>query len=155
MASKGTLRIVIRIDGADEVLRAFRKLPKDASNELRDGTLEVSRELANRIRAAGTAFSRQAARAAGTVKAVRDRVPAVQASNTGRARGFLFASEFGMNRKTGWYRKRRYFDSAGYQFTPHSGGGSNWFFVTAEDNQEWMAGRWFGVADRVVEKWSA
>lgn len=161
MTVAGTLKLTVRIEGANEVLRAFRQLPKDASNELRTETLEVSRELAERIRAAGTAFSRQAARAARTVKAVRDRTPAVQASNTGRARGFLFASEFGMNRKTGWYRKPRYFDSRALQFQENLSGGrgggghSYWFFTTAEDNQDWMATQWLGVADRVVEKWSA
>ena len=155
MAVAGTLKLTVHIDGANEVLRAFRALPKDASNELRDGTLEVSRVLAGRIKAAGEADSRQSARAARTVKAVRDRTPAVQASNTGRAKGFLFASEFGMNRKTGWYRKPRYFESAALQFRPHRGRASYWFFDTAEKNADWMADQWREVADRVVRRWQA
>jgi hypothetical protein len=162
----GTLKLNVRIEGANEVLRAFSKLPADATNELRDRTLDVSRELAGKIRSAGEAESRVAARAASTVKAVRDRIPAVQASTTGRARGrkpskkgsgsggVLFASEFGMTRKSGWYSKPRYFDSAGRQFRPH-GTHSYWFFVTAERNQSWMADQWDKVADAVVRDWSA
>lgn len=159
-----TLKLRVRIEGADEVLRAFTKLPTDATNDLRDQTLKVSKELATKIRAAGEAESRVAARAASTVKAVRDRVPAVQASNTGLARGrkpskrgggVLFGSEFGMTRKSGWYRHRRYFGSPGRQFKPHIGAGSYWFFKTAERNQSWMADQWNKVADQVVREWSA
>ena len=97
------------------MLRAFDKLPKDADTELRAQAFDIAKVLADRIKAAGRAHSRQAARAASTVKEVRGRWPTIQARHTGRARGLLFGSEFGMTRKSGWYAKRRYFDSVGSQ----------------------------------------
>ena len=154
----GGITFKVSIQGANKVLRAFGKLPKDANNELRDEAFDIAKVLADRIKVAGRAFSKQAARVAATVREVRDRFPVIQASNTGRAKGFLFASDFGMNRKTGWYRKPRYFDSDGYQFQPWNGGAGKddyWFFVTAEKLQPYVEDEWRKVADAVVRKWSA
>lgn len=147
----------VSIRGADEVLRAFDKLPKDAESELRAQAFDIAKVLADRIKIAGRALSkpRQAARAASTVREVKGAFPTIQASNTGRAHGLLFGSEFGMNRKSGWYRHRRYFPSRGYQFAPHLGGGSYWFFRTAEAMQPYVESEWRKVADTVVRKWSA
>lgn len=147
------LAFKVSIEGANEVLRAFDKLPKDADTELREQAFDIAKVLADRIKAAGRRHSRQAARAASTVKEVKGRWPIVQASNTGRAKGLLFGSEFGMTRKSGWYAKRRYFDSAGSQFGPH--GPSRWFFKTADELEPYVADQWREVADNVVRKWSA
>jgi hypothetical protein len=145
----------VSIEGANEVLRASDKLPKDADTELREQAFDIAKVLADRIKAAGRRHSRQAGRAASTVKEVKGRWPIVQASNTGRAKGLLFGSEFGMTRKSGWYGKRRYFDSRGSQFGPHLGGGSYWFFKTADGMQPYVAEQWREVADNVVRRWSA
>jgi hypothetical protein len=145
----------VSIEGADEVLRAFDKLPRDAESELREQAFDIAKVLADRIKAGGRAHSRQAARAASTVKEVKGRWPAIQASNTGRAKGLLFGSEFGMTRHSGWYNKGRYRDSTGHQFGPHLGGGSYWFFKTATALQPYVADQWREVADNVVRKWGA
>jgi hypothetical protein len=145
----------VSIEGANEVLRALDKLPKDADTELRAQAFDIAKVLTDRIKAAGRAHSRQAARAASTVKEVKGRWPIVQASNTGRAKGLLFGSEFGMTRHSGWYAKGRYRDSIGHQFGPHLGGGSYWFFKTADDLQPYVADQWREVADNVVRRWSA
>lgn len=149
------LTFKVSIEGANEVLRAFDKLPKDADTELREQAFDIAKVLADRIKAAGRARGRQAGRAASTVKEVRGRWPIVQASNTGRAKGLLFGSEFGMTKHTGWYSKGRYRDSTGYQFGPHLGGGSYWFFKTATEMQPYVAEQWREVADNVVRKWGA
>lgn len=150
------LRITVRIEGGDEVIRALEKLPNDAQEVLRGEAKDIATSLADRIKIAGRRHSRQAARAASTVKEGREGFwPTITASNTGRARGFLFGSEFGMNRRTGWYAKRRYFGSRGYQFGPHLGGGSYWFFREADRNQAWVESQWRDAADQVIRRWSA
>jgi hypothetical protein len=151
-----TLRLNVRISGANEVLRALQGLPKDADRELQAEAFDISKSLADRIKAAGRADTRQSARAARSVREVKAGAwPAITAGGTKGSRPFLFGSEFGMTRKSGWYRKRRYFDSAGSQFRPHLGSGSYWFFKTAEREQPWIASEWHKAADAVVRKWSA
>jgi hypothetical protein len=81
--------------------------------------------------------------------------PTISASNTGRAAGLLFGSEFGMTRHSGWYNRRRYNDLPNHQFRPHLGGGSYWFFSTVEQNQPWIASEWGEAAEQVVREWSA
>lgn len=150
------IRLAVSIEGANEVLRAFDKIPRDADTELREQAFDIAKVVADRIKAAGRAHSRQAARAASTVREVRGQWPTIEASNTGRARGLLFGSEFGQDRHTGWYARARYSDSSGYQFGgPHLGGGSYWFFRSAQEMQPYVEAEWRKVADSVVRKWSA
>jgi hypothetical protein len=150
------LRLRVRIEGADEVIRACQALGPIAEQELQAQAFDIAISLADKIKYAAQADSRQSARASRTVREVKAGAwPAISASNTGRAKGLLFASEFGMTRKSGWYRKRRYFDSAGRQFRPHLGRGSYWFFKTAEREQPWVESQWLAAADAVVRRWSA
>ena len=150
------LRLRVRIQGADQIIRALRQLGPIAEQELKDQARDIAETLADRIYYAGRADSRQSARAAATVRAVNGgHWPAIRASNTGRARGLLFASEFGMTRKSGWYARRRYFNSAGRQFRPHLGSGSYWFFSTAEANQAWIESEWHEAAAAAVRRWGA
>lgn len=146
MARSG-LTVTVHIDGVRETLAALRKLPKDASNELREAALEISKELAAAATASGRREGAQAALVATTVKARRDRVPVVQAGGTkrlGRNRApaykLLFGSEFGADR----------FE----QFKPHVGRGSYWFFRTVEDQQVEIAERWLQAADEIIAKFS-
>jgi hypothetical protein len=150
------LKIKVRIEGADDVIRALNKLPADAQTEMKREAKDIATSLADWIKAAGRTLGRQDARAASTVKEGNAGFwPQITASNTGRAKGLLFGSEFGMTRKSGWYARRRYFDSFGRQFRPHVGQGSYWFFKTAEERQPWVQREWQGAADGVVQKWSA
>ena len=154
--AKGGLKLPVRIEGADEVIRALTKLPTDARRELSNEAFDISKSLTDRIKIAGRAQGGQARRAAGTVREVRAGAwPAVQASNTGRARGLLFASEFGMTRRSGWYARGRYFASEGRQYRPHLGRGSYWFFRTAEAMAGWIEREWHKAADATVRRWSA
>jgi hypothetical protein len=144
MAAK---KITIGIAGINETLKAFRDLPKDASNELRAAALELSRTLAASAAASGTAEGSQAALVATTVKAARDRVPVVTAGgnkklgrNKKPAYKLLFGSEFGSDQYE--------------QYKPHLGNGSYWFFQTVEDEQSEIAARWQQAADEVIRKFS-
>lgn len=148
----------VRITGAREMLRAFRRLPKDANKELRDANLEISRDLAGKIRAAATASPRQGPAVAPSVRAGRDRIPNVQAGGgrragkqTRRSRGqrpttagdLVFGANFGAT-----YLK---------QFPGHNGGAGSddyFFFTTVEDNMPSIAAEWTEAAERVLEKWA-
>jgi hypothetical protein len=150
------LPIRVRIEGADEVIRALDKLPADAKRAMRDQAKDIATSLADFIKIAGKAESRQAARAASTVREANQGVwPVITASNTGRAKGLLFGSEFGVKGKFGWYAKRRYFGSPALQFKPWFKGSSYWFRRTAEERQPWIQSEWQGAADEVIRRWSA
>ena len=150
------LKVKIRIDGADEVIRALYKLPADAQDEMHREARDIATSLADKMKYAGAALGSQDRRASSTVKESNVGFwPAITASNTGRAKGLLFGSEFGMTRKSGWYARVRFFDSAGQQFRPHLGANSYWFFKTAEREQPWVEREWQGAADGTVRKWSA
>lgn len=151
------LTVRLRVDGARELLNAFRRLPDEANDELRDGSLKLSEKLAGRVRQAALAEGDQAALMAPTVKAKRDRIPAVAAGGTTRvgrhhvpAWRLLFAAEFGMTRRSGWYAAARYRGSRGRQYKPHRGSASYWFFATVERNEREIGGAWLRVADAIV-----
>lgn len=143
MANQG-LTIAIRIDGMAETLNAFRALPKAASDELREASLDLSRKLALSAKAAGIAEGEQAALVARTVKANRDRVPSVTAGGSRRvgsrkapAWRLLFGAEFGSNR----YR----------QFPRlHTGRAGIWFFPTIEREATSIAHGWQTAARGIV-----
>ena len=160
-------RIVVRIEGDEEVLRALAKVPRDAQEAMQDEAKDIATSLADFIKIDGRAHSGQGARAASTVKEGNEGFwPVITASNTGRARGrkpskmgggVLFGSIFGMKRHSGWYNRRRYNHApgAGHQFGPYIGFPGHWFFKTAEDRQPWISSEWQGAADEVVRRWSA
>jgi hypothetical protein len=149
------LRMRVRISGADEVLRAIHALGRDAEKALRDQAYDIADYLADKIKYAASADSRQSARAASSVKAVRDRWPVIIAGGTKRSQGVLFGSEFGATRRFGWYARARYYHSPARQFRPHQGASSYWFFATAEREQPWVERQWQDAADDVIRRWSA
>lgn len=143
MARSQPLTVRIHITGVRETLAAFRRLPKEASAELRERTLALSQALANRIQAEARSEGRQAALLAPTVKANRDRVPSITAGGTKRvgsrrkpAWKLLFGSEFGSDRYG--------------QFKPHLGRGSYWLFRTVEAEETEIGRAWLAVADAIV-----
>lgn len=146
MANNLTLRL--NIAGINETLRKFREMPKEASDELRDASKEIADDLAAKTKGAATSDSPQSALIAPTIKAVRDRVPVVQAGGTKRvgrnrvpAYKVLFGSEFGSNNLR--------------QFRPHRGAASYWFFKAVENEQSNIAEKWNQAADRIINKWGS
>lgn len=145
-----SMSLTIRIDGAQATLKAFRDLPKDASDELRDASLELAEKMAGWVRAAGNAQGRQASLLTGTVKAKRDRLPYMVVGGTqrighawpgaGRAPAYalLFGSEFGSSR--------------GHGFLGHRGKAGYWIFPTIEAHEGDIAREWQQAADKVIEK---
>lgn len=144
------LVVTVRISGVRETLGAFALLPRQASDELRDASQKIAQAMQGRIQAAARIEGRQASILAPTVKARRDRVPAVQAGGAKRigrrhkpAYKLLFGSEFGAS-QSGRYSLR--------QFKPHLGAGSYWFFRTVEDDQAVIDREWNAAADEVIRR---
>lgn len=157
MAQKQTLTINVHIAGVRETLAAFRELPKEANDQLRERSQRLAERIANRVRAAGEAEGAQAALVADTVKARRDRVPVIQVGGTrklGRHRApayaLLFASEFGMNQRTGWYGWPKYRQSLGMQYHEHTGRDGLWIFPTVEASEGEIGREWRAAADEIV-----
>lgn len=157
--AKQALTVKLSAPGVRPVLAAFRRLPKDANAELRAASLRIAELLATSAKTA-SGIDRQAAAVGTTVKAVRDRVPAVQAggarrvTSTGaRAYELLFGSELGMDRKSGWYARPRYRDSTGRQYaSPHRGRGGRWFFPTVERELPAVVRQWEQAADEILRR---
>lgn len=148
-----SISLTVRIDGAQTTLKAFRDLPKEASDELRDAAQGLSEKMAGWVRAAGQAEGRQASLLVGTVKAKRDRLPYMVVGGTkrighawpggGRAPAFalLFGSEFGSGR--------------GHGFLPHRGKVGYWIFPTIEAHEGEIAREWGKAADEVLDRFSS
>ncbi len=145
--AKDALTIKVSIDGLQGTLRALRNLPKDASVEIREASLELSKKLARAAESAGKTEGKQAALVSTTVKAAKDRVPVVQAGGNkklGRNRKpafkLLFGSEFGATNLK--------------QYKPHVGNGSYWFYRTIEKESVTIAKEWQNAADDIIRKFS-
>lgn len=145
MAEKRTLTITIRISGLSEARRAFKRLPKDANQELRAASLSIAGVVATRIRTASRTDA-QSALMAPTVRAIRDRLPVVQAGGSRRvgrnrvpAYKVLFGSEFGSHS----LKQYRAFNADGY-----------WFFPTVKSNMDYISGEWLDAWDEVLRKWA-
>ena len=143
----------VRIEGADEVIRALDKLPADAQDAMRHEARDIATSLADWMKADGRAHSRQGARAARSVREANQGFwPVITANNSSR---MLFGSIFGMKRHTGWYNKRRYRNSRGMQYGPYIGFPGYWFFSSADRRQPWVESEWQKAGDTVVREWSA
>lgn len=148
----------VRVEGDEEVLRALAKVPADVREAMRDQSHDIADRLADFIRIGGREHSRQAARAARTVKVESEGGwPVIEATNTGRAHGLLFGSIFGMKRHTGWYNHRRYnhLPGAGHQFGRWIGYPGYWFFKQYEERRPWIDTEWQKAGDEVIRRWSA
>lgn len=143
--AKTAFTLNLNVQGARETLQALRKLPKEASNQLRDASVELSEELAGRVRAAAHADrSPQSGLLSTTVKARRDRLPVIVAGGTRKlgsrkapAWKLLFGSEFGSNQYEQFHKA-------------HQGRRGSWFFPVVEAEQETIAQRWQAAADAVI-----
>ncbi|MEV6879109.1 hypothetical protein [Amycolatopsis sp. NPDC051128] len=160
--AKTTLVVTVRIDGVREILRAFSVLPKSAQKAIRDHSQALARKLAVKAVVDVSAHGGpQGPNLATTVKAVRDRVPAIQVGGTrklGRhlspAWGMLFGSLFGMNGRSGWFSAARYASAAGRQYRPHAGQQAYAFFPLVEAEAPTISREWHAAVDDVVREFS-
>lgn len=155
--AKTSLTFKVQITGVRETLALFRQMPKAANTELRKASLKIAEMVADAARASARAEDSQAALLIPTIRAVRDRVPAVQVGGSkkvGRnktpASSILFVSEFGMNERSGWYAKNKYALSSGYQHKPHQGQVGRWFFPSVEPLAPEIDRQWNQAAERIA-----
>lgn len=145
-----TSRASVHIEGLEQVQKALRKLPRDATDELKKGTRKLSKTLTRDARDGGKGDTPQSSRAAQTVRTLDGAAQGVQAG----PHPLLLGSEFGATARFGWYAAGRYRHSTARQFRPHLGGGSYWFFKTAEDSPE-IGEQWRQMADAIIDRWGA
>lgn len=144
----------IKVKGAEEIRRAARQLPQDLRDEIRKGLSKLSREFANRIRAAGRATPkpRGTGPGGGAVSTVRARTGLTAGVLVG-PHPLLFGSEFGANGRYGWYAADKYRDSVGRQFRPHVK--SYWFYKTSRSLQPEVDREAQEILDETVRRWRA
>lgn len=139
------------IEGLNEVLRAFRQLPKEASNELRDASQTIAE------RHMVPAWQRAALRAgpwgwelAQSVKAKRDRIPAVTIGNnrkvfSGGATPNMVRGPSHLGKTGKWYSKPEDERTwAPFQQT-------NW--ISSATYIKGAVAEWTSAVDRIVRKW--
>lgn len=147
MAQKKSLTVSVSVSGMRETLDAFKALPKDAGNAIRDASKELAERLAAPIRtAAGRARQPQAAILAATIKVKRDRVPVLEVGGTKRigrnkvpAWRLLFGGEFGSNAYRQFHQR-------------HTGNEGTWFFPTVEREKAQIIDGWEKAADEIVTR---
>jgi hypothetical protein len=145
--------IKVKIEGADEVIRALQKVPADAQAAMKREAKDIATSLADWMKADARAHSRQAARASRSVREGNQGFwPVITANNSSK---LLFGSVFGMKRHSGWYAHKRYLRSPGSQFGAYVGFPGYWFFSSAEKRMSWIESEWHKAADEVVHRWDA
>ena len=137
----------IVVDGYRECIAAFRKLPRDASQEIRLASTRIADTEVAAIRGAASG-NRQAQAAAQSLRARKDRFPAlviggarrVTASGA-RAGDLLFGAEFGAAPTTpGGFRAHR--GTEGY-----------FLFPTLRRDSTRMYAEWLEAAAKIVSGW--
>ena len=138
----------VKVEGVNETLRAFNRLPKEANKALRERTKELASVLADKARSAGSGSDRQSAAVAQNVKAKKDRIPKLSAGGAKRitssrtpAHLIFFGAEFGAGSRL-------------RQFRPHLGREGYWLYPTIRANTEETAKVWQDVLDDVAKEWS-
>ena len=147
--AKSGLTIVVEIDGATETLKAFRELPKQATDRLRDAAGTIAADLLPAVKSAARSDrSPQADLVASTAKVRRDRIPVLVAGGTkrlgvNRAPAFklLFGSEFGSVRFDQFHKL-------------HQGKQGSWFFPVVEAEAARISAAWTDAADAIIRDFS-
>ncbi|MEC3975085.1 hypothetical protein [Amycolatopsis sp. H20-H5] len=160
---KTSLTVNLRIEGVRETLAAFKELPADANNELRDASQKLAKAIAAKAVVDAHAHGGpQGKLLAPTIKAARDRVPMVTVGGTRKvghtrapAYGLLFGSVFGYFGRSGWYAAPRYHGGRGRQYRPHRGQDAYWFFPLVESEAPAISSAWNHAADQIVRRFSA
>lgn len=155
-----SLAIRMRLEGADDVLRAIKGLPKEATRELRQASLELSKGLARDIAQAGRRRGGQAALIAGTAKAKFDRVPAVKVGGSAKrgrnrtpASDLLIGSEFGHSGQGGRGPGSRNY--APHGFGRRASPNGLWIYPTVRRREADISAAWLKAADAVIAKFEA
>ena len=161
--------ITVRPDLSDYrgLLKALNQMDKEAQLQLKDDVYSLSAWTAQGIQQAGYAhpyYPKQAAIAAATVRAARDRVPTVYIGGSkGRLSGganagqVLFGNEFGGDRNA--FGNLNAFPNGGFRFPPRTsregrGNTGYWIFPTLKAMQPEIKRKWFAAVNKVMDNWA-
>lgn len=144
----------IEIDGLREAVAVLRTFSKEMNAEARDASVKISERVARDARARAYVSSPQARLVAPSIRARRDRFPAVAAGGAKRAQvsrmkskpsvgDLFFGAEFGGRGR-----------STTMQFRPHRGQQGYFFWPAIRANQEMMSGEWFDALDAIARRWA-
>lgn len=112
----------VKVQGEERVERSAARLSPDAQRALAKEKRRLALNLARRLRRAviGRSKGRMGTKVRPDIHQQGDRVIADNSS------GMLFGTEFGMNRKSGWYADERFRNSPNLQYFRHQGDGYWW-----------------------------
>lgn len=133
-------RVNVDIDGLDRTLLFLAQLPGMVTDAARKGAVDASATEAGRIRTRAGATSRQAALAARSVRADRDRILA--AAGVGVPAQIFYGAEFG-----GGGRPRT------RQFPTHRGTRGYWFWPTLNADDELILNAFSDALDPIMTRW--
>ena len=138
----------ITVKGEEKVERAATKLEPDAKKGLSREKNRLAKNLAAKLRRAVISGSK-------TTMGRKVRPTIRQRGETVLAgpHPMLFGTEFGMNRKSGWYADERFRNSDGRQYFRHQGDGYWWnptIRAAGPDAQEAVT----RAADEALSHWS-
>jgi hypothetical protein len=145
------MRVGIEVAGLKETLRAFNAYGPDANRELRQAAGALVDELVPVLVASAASSGPQAMLAAGTVKRISDRVPAIGAAGSKRVKpstrprrkvsggDVFFGSEFGAG-------------PTNPQFPKYTGTSGRWFFPTIRRATPALIARYNTVLEQLSDQ---
>ena len=140
----------ITVKGAREVERALAKLPADVQKAVDKEKRRLAKNLAARLRRAVISGSK--GRMGSKVRpGIHQSGDTVTANNDS---GMLYGTEFGMNKKSGWYGRPEFRSHPHLQYFRHSGRGY-WWNPTIERSQPQADEAVKRVVDDALNQWSA
>lgn len=119
MAASGYLEI--KVKGAKEVERAAAKLPPDAQKAMFKEKRRLAKNLAAKLRRAVISRSKTT-----MGRPVRPTIRQAGDIITAGPHPMLFGTEFGMNRKSGWYARPEFRHNTALQYFRHQNDGYWW-----------------------------
>jgi hypothetical protein len=137
----------VRIDGGPQLLKAIQALGPDANKAIRDKANQLATDLAGKAKSAASSDEApQSHLLAPTIRAKRDRVPAITMGGS-RSVGsrhtpafeVMFGAEFGSNLHPQFHR-------------PHAGRAGYFFFPLVETEAATISRAWLAAADEVVRE---
>lgn len=143
----------ITVQGASEVERALAHLSPDAAKALDKEKRRLAKNLAAKLRRAVISKTKQRH---GRPMGARVRPTIHQAGDTVLAgpHPMLFATEFGMNHKSGWYARPEFRGSLALQYFRHNSSGY-WWNPTIERSKPDADAAIQQALDDALSHWSA
>lgn len=171
-------KITVRLDDSDvkAILRAFTKMDKQASTDLKDLSKEIAGDLVQDFRNSARStrwYPKQASFVAQSARVARDRTPSITIGGSKRystsdgrriaAGSLLFLSEFGSlpSKQRERFRNRKQEKAGklgGFQGPPRSpaegrGNRGYWIFPRLRRLQSDILRRWINGAQKVADVW--